>query len=136
MSKINPANGLYKKCEELGLKGPCAIVAFSAISGYSIGRSYSILAEHAGRTQTGWTKGISAWDGIVSAFEKFDFSVEEYTPKFGKTVRTLERELKSSHGRFLIMVSGGRHCLSIINGEVVDWTEGRLHRIKKVWRIS
>ena len=51
----------------------------------------------------------------------------------GKTVRTLGRNLPKK-GRFLIFTDG--HVLAAVDGEIVDWTSGRLHRIESVYKIS
>ena len=50
----------------------------------------------------------------------------KYTPK------TIGNRLK--RGYYLVQVSG--HCLTVINGEVQDWTDGRNHHIKHAWKIT
>lgn len=62
--------------------------------------------------------------------------------KFGKTVRTFQRNFKAYHENFfkkqefplLVLVRG--HLLPIIDLEVLDWSEGRCHRIQEVLEVS
>ena len=53
--------------------------------------------------------------------------------KKAKTIRTLERVLPK-RGTFLVWVEG--HVLCAKNGEILDWTKGRLHRIKQIERVK
>lgn len=49
-----------------------------------------------------------------------------------KTIMKLEDELPS-RGVFIVYTSG--HMLCARAGKVLDWTSGRRHRIKKVYRV-
>ena len=49
-----------------------------------------------------------------------------------KTVLTLERELPKK-GRFLVWTKC--HVLAAIDGEILDFTKGRRHRVKYVEKI-
>lgn len=53
-------------------------------------------------------------------------------PVTAKTVRTIARELPIGR-KFLVQVS--RHLLAFTHGEIQDWTDGRLHKIKRVYEI-
>lgn len=50
---------------------------------------------------------------------------------FGKTVKTFSR--KCGRGTYIVWVSG--HILAIKDGEVLDWSDGRQLRIKRVWMV-
>ena len=50
-----------------------------------------------------------------------------------KTITALGRELPAK-GRFLVRTSG--HILAAVDGKVIDWTEGRRHRIQQVYKVS
>ena len=50
-----------------------------------------------------------------------------------KTIRSLKGTLPKK-GRFLVRTRG--HILGCVNGEVIDWTDGRLHRIREIYKIS
>ena len=54
-----------------------------------------------------------------------------YYMKKAKTIRTLERVLPKK-GTFLVWTNG--HLLCAKNGEILDWTQNRLHRIKQIKR--
>ena len=49
-----------------------------------------------------------------------------YTPK------TIGKKLKS--GYYICQVNG--HAFAVVNGVVEDWTDGRRHRIKRIWKIK
>lgn len=47
------------------------------------------------------------------------------------TVRTIGAQLR--RGKFLVRVN--RHVLAVVDGKVMDWTDGRLHRVKDVYEV-
>lgn len=51
-----------------------------------------------------------------------------------KSVRQLEAELLVRGGNYLIRTNG--HLLAFADGKVQDWTAGRKHRPKVVWRVE
>jgi hypothetical protein len=53
---------------------------------------------------------------------------------YAKTIRTLEREMKDVKGSYMVYTRG--HVLAIVDGEVLDWTKGRCHRIIKIEKIE
>jgi hypothetical protein len=58
--------------------------------------------------------------------------IERKLPKPAKTVRSL-KPLLPKKGRFLVRTA--RHILPCVNGEVIDWTDGRLNRIKEIYEV-
>jgi hypothetical protein len=50
-----------------------------------------------------------------------------------KTINTLAKELPS-RGVFLVSVKG--HVLACRGGQILDWTEGRRHRILEIYRVK
>jgi hypothetical protein len=71
----------------------------------------------------------------------YQLAAKEFGKKFvavgkkfnAKTVRSLETQLRPNK-RYLILVSG--HALAAANGKIIDWTQGRLHRIKCILEVQ
>ena len=51
-----------------------------------------------------------------------------------KTIRTASRDRSLSAGTYWLSVS--RHVAAMVDGEVLDWADGRLHRLRAVWRLT
>ena len=75
--------------------------------------------------------------GIRAAFQKLGFNtieVEGQRPmKFGGTVTTLCDKLPK-RGMYVALVRG--HILTVKNGKIEDWTEGRRHQIQLVYKVE
>jgi hypothetical protein len=50
-----------------------------------------------------------------------------------RTVRTLEREMQGTQGRYLVQVR--EHILPIVDGCVYDWSKGHCNHIRSVYRL-
>jgi len=116
-----------KASDKMGETNDCAVVAVAAVCNVPYEYAHSLFKKH-GRRNRGSTKAT-----MISAVLK-DMQVwpELIRPK-AKTVKSLKYCLPEK-GRFLVWTS--RHILACVNGEIIDWTEGRLHRITKMHRIS
>jgi len=51
-----------------------------------------------------------------------------------KTMTKIKSDAAVSAGYFLAYVRG--HVAAVVNGKVEDWTDGRRHRIQKVYKIT
>lgn len=114
-------------------RAPCAVVALSVLCHIPFKDAQKALLE-AGRK-----KGRSTeWDQLVKAFDLCGFKLVKICgkPEFSKTPITYTRnwtvEKFGSHN--LLEFSG--HVGAAINGEVLDWTKGRRHRIIGIYGVS
>ena len=122
---------LQAKTVEHGERNDCAVKATVVLCGVSYAEAHAALENHGRKYRQRAKTFKSHRDAIKSlGFEL----VEEQFP--GKTVVTLERDLKRyARGRkFLIEVRG--HSLAFDGEEIVDWSQGRRHRITKVYRVK
>lgn len=51
-----------------------------------------------------------------------------------RTLRTVERELKKTHGGFIVTTTD--HAVGVWNGEMIDHARGRLWRLDGIYRIE
>ena len=126
-SKLELIVAESKKLDE---KNDCAVRAVTAVSGMPYEYIHALFLRY-GRRRRGRTPRAVTWEVLK------DLQMEVY-PSYklqhrAKTVRALKKVLPSK-GRFLIHTRG--HLLAAVDGEIIDWTEGRLHRIKEVERVT
>ena len=107
-------------------KNNCSVVAVAVTTGVAYGAAFKAL-EKAGRVRG---RGAST-SQIVKALDYLGYKTRTVLEDF-KTVRTVTDRLPST-GNFLAYVPS--HVLSIRNGRVIDWTEGRRHRIYTVKEV-
>jgi hypothetical protein len=101
-------------------KNNCSVVAVAVTTGVAYGAAFKAL-EKAGRV-----RGRGATTGqIKEALDYLGYTTRAVVEQF-KTVRTVTDYLPST-GNFLAYSPS--HVLSIRNGRVIDWTEGRRHRV-------
>lgn len=102
----------------------CAVKAVTAVTGVHYMDVHSLMAACGRRHRKGTPNHITR-----AVLDRLGFVTEE-VKAWSKTVRTLGREFKGRSGTYLVWTS--RHILAIKDGEVLDWTNGRLHRVLKV----
>ncbi len=111
--------------EGMNEKNDCAVRAVAIITGKSYTEIHQVFARcgrrHRGRTWHHTTTLVLMHLGIKTVPVLFK----------GKTIRTLARELPK--GYYLVRIRN--HMLAIKDGRVCDWTEGRLHRVKEVYKV-
>lgn len=118
-------------CPEFRESGNCTAIAMSALLDQDFDVSVYALQEF-----TGKAPGSFGWSPYLRAFKRLGYQVEETTSFTAKTVTTLERDPALKQGRYLVSVSGGRHAVALVDGKVIDWTEGRRHRIDQIWKVE
>jgi hypothetical protein len=112
----------------------CAVKAIAILGDLSYEDAHCLLELH-GRVGRSGT-----WNYVTHrALDFLDLKTETETELWrdimgGKTVRTLGRVMKDVPGMFIVWTS--QHVLAIKDGEVHDWTNGRLHRIKLIVRVT
>lgn len=105
----------------------CSVKAVALLTNASYDEAHRALAA-VGR-KNGFGVSLST---IIEALRNLGAHVSEGREPPAKTVRTLERV--APPGRFLVDTS--THVLAVIDGEIIDWTKGRLHRIIKLFEVS
>jgi len=58
----------------------------------------------------------------------------ERTEYAAKTVATAPRDSRLQEGSYILYVRG--HVAALVDGEVIDWTDGRRHRIQEVYELK
>ena len=105
----------------------CAVRAVTAVSNLPYPYVHKVFEECGRMPRKGTPMGVTK-----AVLQKLNIIVEEVKPK-AKTVRTLGYILPEK-GRFLVRTRN--HILGCVNGEVIDWTDGRLHRVREMYKIS
>jgi hypothetical protein len=107
----------------------CAVRAVTIVTGLS----YQFVLgayKYAGRKHR---RGVKPWvtEQVLLAF---GYILEEVkvTAKTGKTVRTIARHLPR-RGTYLVGTKGHVFCYK--NGKVHDWSEGRLFRVRTLFKV-
>lgn len=106
----------------------CTVKAISAVTGVHYVDVHAMLAKHGRPHRKGAKKHTQ-----YNALRDLGFVLEDVKVR-SKTIRTLGREFKYRPGNYLVWTRG--HVLAIKDGEVLDWTNGRLHRVIKVVRVK
>lgn len=113
-----------------GENNDCTVMAWAALTGDDYDTSHYILEELASRKY----RGGPNWPAYLRTFRELGHGLEPWHQFSAKTMVTLPREL--SYGQWLVACSSGRHVAALIDGKVIDWTDGRRHHIWKVWRFT
>lgn len=108
----------------------CSVKAYAVATDTDYATSHYVLAEEAKRPN----RGGPAWPRYLAAFRTMGFSLR-LAHHDAKTMVTLEREFACKRGRYLVATSSGAHVAAIEHGEVIDWTQGRRHRVTAVWEV-
>jgi hypothetical protein len=116
---------------EHGERFDCTVIALTATTGLDYDTVHAAMA--AGGRKNGKRfafddKGQAIAKGLGFELQTLDRS--EYS---AKTMRSVERDRKLQAGAYIVRVRG--HVAALVDGKVIDWSEGRLHRIVKIWRV-
>jgi|SRR6056297_1997135 len=108
----------------------CAPIAVSVLTGKpfkTVQNWFSRLGRRKGRGTPRWM--------THQVFKDNGFSLRrcERLEKRYRTVRTLERNVNKNAN---LLVFTRRHVLAVKAGEVLDWTQGRLHRIQEIYIVE
>lgn len=124
---------LKKRASEHGETNDCAVVCLAALLG---GDDIAYDLAHCHLKEWGRVKhqGMYMRD-IVKAIEDAGIPLEVYGPHQFKarTPISIERDPFFRKGHFVIEFRA--HVAAVIDGKVVDWTEGRRHRIMRVFKV-
>lgn len=121
---------IYEEAKQFGETRDCAVKAAAIATKTDYAKVHRLFALQGRKNRQGsqqhWTPRV---------LDQLGYDMEDITALArrcgARTVRTAERVLGG--GTFLVRVSG--HILCIRDGEVQDWTAGRQHRVKAVYRV-
>jgi hypothetical protein len=125
-------DALQSKAASMGETDDCSVKAWAVVTGDDYDTSHYIVEDLAKRPR----RGGPQWRAYLEAFRAMGYrlTLVEYA---SKTVVTLGREFATRRdAQYLVATGGGGHVFGIRDGRVVDWTEGRRHRIAAVWRVE
>lgn len=122
---------LEAKRAEFKEHNDCSVKSVAVSCGVSYEKAHAALKE-AGRKNRGTAYFT---DHCKPAIESLGFEVIEETFP-GKTVVTLERDLKRYARGRKFFVTVRKHFLAFNGEQFVDWAQGRRHRVKKVYRVK
>ena len=107
----------------------CAVRAVSIATDYEYDSAHYVFQLCGRRPRKG-----TPWEVTEKAVRLLEHRMIDVTHQFeSRTVRTLEREMRWVKGKFLVRVY--RHVLPVVDGRVFDWTKGRRHRVKAVYKL-
>jgi len=110
--------------KEMREHNDCAVKAVTLVTGIHYVDVHGMM-ERLGRKRR---KGTPDWI-TKEVLSQLGF-MRIIIPVTAKTVRTLGRDFHKRKGTYLVWVRG--HVLAMIDGVVQDWTDNRLHRIRRV----
>lgn len=111
--------------EKFGERNDCAVRAIALATEVPYADVHAAMQRLGRRNRCG-----SRWVHIEGAVTALGYELVTI-PHRARIVRKIGSELQS--GSFLVLLSG--HILCVKNGSVQDWTEGRQHRVKKVFQV-
>lgn len=120
-----------KELYEIGSKyykdsNHCTVVGLAVACKVSYGKAFNTFKKLGRITGRGTHKGTQ-----IMAFRDLGYELEKVDCQ-AKTVTTLTKHLPSV-GQYIAYVRG--HMLSVDDGIVKDWSDGRRHRILAVYQV-
>lgn len=109
----------------------CSVRALAVVTGEDYEAAHSALQAEGRRHR----KGVNMLQ-IVRAAKRLGYTMVRGNRRdyVCKTVRTAERDRRLQRGAFMLEVR--RHVAGMKDGNIVDWSDGRLNRIQRVWEIT
>jgi len=144
-SKSPRYDALRADSTRLGERNDCTVVSVAATTGVAYGVAHAQLAHYGRKPGRGAPLYV-----IANALKALGFKIENVPAEYfirrypkGKqdksqvTTHQPERfpgAWEDGHN-YILLTSGYRHAVGIVNGENVDWTRGRAMRVAEIWRI-
>jgi len=110
----------------------CTVKALTAATGLTYDECHHALAKQGRKPRRGCnfhTMGKRAAKELGFLMEALDW--RDYD---AKTCISAERDRKLAKGRYVLQVRG--HVAALVDGKVVDWSQGRRHRIRAVYAFT
>jgi len=126
-SMKNDIKKLQKESDKLGETNDCAVTAVAAVSNLPYEYVHRVFASCGRKRRKG-----TPFEVTQEVLKKLNIWTDRHRFE-AQTITTMGRELPKK-GRFLVRIR--RHILAVVDGEVLDWTEGRRHRIRQAYKVS
>lgn len=114
-----------------GEHNDCTVIATALVTGWSYEDARRYTAELGRKPRSGFRTAL-----IAGALERDGFGVTPVpAARAGGaqyTMTTIGRRYRS--GRYFVRVK--QHVAALIDGQVLDWTAGRRHRVTHVWKVE
>lgn len=120
------------KSEAHGETNDCTVRALTASTGLDYDTCHAQLKKQGRKNRKGchwFIEGPKAAEALGFTMRKMDRS--EYR---AKTMITAERDRAFRSGSFCVLVRG--HVAALVDGNVIDWSQGRRHRIAAVYEVT
>jgi hypothetical protein len=120
------------KADKHGETNDCTVRALTAATGLDYDICHAQLAKQGRKNRKGchwFIEGPKAAKALGFEMRKMDRN--EYR---AKTMITAERDSSLSSGRYCVLVRG--HVAAMVDGKVIDWSQGRRHRIAAIYAVS
>lgn len=118
---------LKQRSKQRGERADCTVCAVALLTNADYDEAHRAM-HRAGRNY----RHSASLSSILEALRSLGAWVSPGIPPPAKTVRTVERVLPP--GRFLVVTS--KHVLAAVDGEILDWTKGRLHRVIRLYEVG
>ena len=113
--------------DQVGETNDCSVKAVSILCDVPYHVAHRALRKQ-GRANR---RGVNEFS-IRFAIQSLGFEIETITHN-AKTMTTINRDPLVQKGYYGVLVRG--HIASVVNGKVEDWTNGRRHKIQKVFKV-
>lgn len=121
----------FKKAEQqkpIGETNDCSVKAVSILCDVPYHVAHKALKLQ-GRVNR---RGVNEFS-IRFAIQSLGFEIENIIHN-ARTMTTIDRDPLLQKGYYGVLVKG--HIASVVNGKVEDWTEGRRHKVQKVFKVT
>ena len=138
-------------------RADCAVIALSLLTKLSYSDTEDLLAKHGRKLNKGTPidvlyKALADLSPCDFWFDSHLYDIEgssqyknemlrDFRLKYGNmsgvigmTISRLAKVRKLQKGKYLVLTRS--HALAMIDGEVLDWTKGRRHRVVAIFKIG
>lgn len=126
---MNTATSIKDASNAKSESNDCTVRAIAVSTGLDYDTVHAACRARGRRPRCGLVPAI--W---LSVIKDVGFLYADVTSQFsGKTARSIEPELKRKGGRYIVKVS--RHAIGFDGTQFIDWAQGRLNRVQRVYAI-
>ena len=105
----------------------CAVFALALTTHLSYEEAQLLLRKH------GRLRGKGAPPNWINAFKEAGYELEWFSSDW-PTIKSFEKAGIPKDVKYLIRTNG--HALAAARGKVLDWTKGRQHHIKEIYKVN
>lgn len=115
----------------------CTVIAAALVTGATYEQAHTACAMSGdrmrGRGMRWWRHGYAVLDDLGHRAEPVSLAPLLRRKGSGLTGCTVAQYLPR-RGRYLVQYRG--HLAAVVNGELLDWTKGRRHRVIRLWKVE